>query len=69
MRVLGIDRGEAEKRVKKVDRERARFVEHYLHRDIDDATSYHLVLNLEGIALDQAVDTVLSLYHSLHPER
>jgi cytidylate kinase len=69
MRVLGIGRKDAEKEVRRADRDRTRFVERYLRRDIDDPTSYHLVLNLEVVGLDQAVDTVISLYHALYPER
>ncbi len=57
-------RGESEKQavriIERVDRERAHFIQNYFKRDIDDATAYDLVLNMEHITLDAAVKIILS---------
>jgi cytidylate kinase len=66
-RMHGIDREEAEKLVERSDKERTGFVERYLHRDIDDPTAYHLVINVELVGLENAVDQVVGLYRKLYP--
>ncbi len=67
-RMHGIGREEAEKLVDRCDGERAAFVERYLHRNIDDPTAYHLVVNLEGVGLENAVGLVARLYRKLYPQ-
>jgi cytidylate kinase len=60
----GVSRVEAENYVLRVDRERADYVHRYLHHDIDDPTAYHVVLNLELVGPDAALDTVVRLYET-----
>jgi cytidylate kinase len=62
MEGLHLGREKAEERVRAVDQERRRFVEKYLHRDIDDATAYDLVLNMDHLTRDRCVALVCDLY-------
>ena len=59
-------RDEAETRVQSVDRERRLFVEKYLHRNIDDATAYDLVLNTDHIGQDQVILLIDETYRKVH---
>lgn len=59
-----LSRPRAEARVLQVDRERAEYVHRYLHHDIDDPTAYDLVLNLDSIEPDAALDAIVALYRS-----
>ncbi len=65
MRRNGLSRADAEAHVLRVDRERAEFVHRYLHHDVDDPSAYHLILNLESIGPDAAMDTVVKLYETV----
>jgi cytidylate kinase len=58
----GASHEEAANRVRTVDRERRRFVEKYLHRDIDDATAYDLVLNTDRLDRDHCVFLIQETY-------
>ena len=66
MRRLGAGREEAETRVHAADRERLRFIEKYLHREIDDPTAYHLILNPGELGHERTVDLVHTLYREIH---
>jgi cytidylate kinase len=62
MRLQELERDEAEGMVRAADENRERFVKRYLHRDINDPTAYHVVMNLEEVAIDAAADVVMDLY-------
>jgi cytidylate kinase len=61
-RTLELSREAATEKVHTVDRERRRFVEKYLHRDIEDATAYDLVLNTDRLPQERCVDLVEQAY-------
>jgi cytidylate kinase len=61
----GLSRTDAEDYVLRVDRERAEYIHQYLHHDIDDPTAYHIVLNLETVGPDVALETVVKLYDTV----
>ena len=56
---LGVDPRHAEKTVREVDGNRARYHREYYERDWNEATHYHLVLNTGALGLDGAVEVVL----------
>ncbi len=60
----GLSRAEAEIHVLRADHDRAEFIHRYLHHDIDDPTAYHVVLNLELVGPDAALETVVKLYET-----
>ena len=62
MRTMNMSRDAATDSVHTKDRERRGFVEKYLHRNIDDATAYHLVLNTDRLPPHQCVDLVQQAY-------
>lgn len=62
MRIQELEEDEAQEKVRRADKNRASFVERYLHRDINDPTAYHLILNLEEIGIDLGADVVMDLY-------
>jgi cytidylate kinase len=63
MRTQGLDRIAASEKVRMVDQERRRFVEKYLHRDIDDATAYDLVLNTDRLPRERCVELIYQAYN------
>jgi cytidylate kinase len=69
MRVQGIEREEAGRALDQADRDRAEFVQKYLHQDLLDVTAFDLVLNLERIGLDRGVNLVMGLYRDLFAPR
>jgi cytidylate kinase len=54
-----LSRHEAEKFVHDTDRARAEFVQRYFHRDVADPHLYHLVINLEHVPRDVAVNLIV----------
>lgn len=65
VRLQGMDREEAGELVARTDKERAGFVERYIHRDITDPEAYDLMLNLERVGLERGVDLVVNLYRNM----
>ncbi len=59
MKRLNSDRQAAESRMDELDRGRAEFVQQYFHRDVAEPHLYDLVINLEHIRRDAAVDLIL----------
>lgn len=55
-----LDRAAAEKHVKEVDKGRHDFVKTYFHHDVSDPGLYDLVLNMEHMATDDAVELISS---------
>lgn len=66
MRHLGVERDKAEAEVLASDRDRSRFIDKFLRRDIDDPTAYHLVVNPEALGQEESAELVHSLYTRLH---
>lgn len=54
----GLDHRTAAKRLAEVDRQRARLVEHYFARRVEDPLLYDLVLNTSTLSADDVVATV-----------
>jgi len=50
---------DARKKVVSMDRERADFIRHYFHQDIDDPTQYELVINVEELTNEQVADMII----------
>ena len=53
-----IPRAEAEEVVQKSDRERAAFIEHHFHRNIDDPLAYDLILNTGEVSAEAAAELI-----------
>jgi cytidylate kinase len=51
---------EARKKVMGVDQERAEFVKHYFHCNIDDSHHYDLIVNVEKFSNEQVADMVIA---------
>ena len=60
MRKQDISREEAERVIKKVDKARDNFVKRYTGRSRYDARNYDLVINMDGLSEDDAVDVILA---------
>jgi hypothetical protein len=58
-RRFGLDRQRAETMMDEVDRGRADFVKQYFHHDVADPHLYDLVINLESITREGAVEMIL----------
>ncbi len=56
---LGIDEGEAAKRVREVDTNRARYHKQWYDRDWRDARNYHLTINTAWLGLERSADLVV----------
>ncbi|MDQ7826392.1 MAG: cytidylate kinase-like family protein [Candidatus Eremiobacteraeota bacterium] len=59
----------SEEIIKKRDVERASFIKKNFQRDIDDATSYDLVVNTDKIAFEQAADIIVCAYRNLFGDK
>jgi cytidylate kinase len=59
MNRLGISRDKAIRHLYTTDQARRDFVKRYFHHDVTDAHLYDLVLNLEHLAIDDAVDLIV----------
>lgn len=57
---------EARRIVNRVDRERAEFVSHHFHADIDDPTRCDMVINMEYFTPQQAAETILAARETKH---
>jgi len=55
----GLDRGAAQREMRRKEQERAEFLRHHFEVEADDPTRADLVLNLERIGVDQAVGMIL----------
>jgi len=44
--------------VQKSDRERAAFIEHHFHRNIDDPLAYDLILNTGEVSVEAAAELI-----------
>jgi hypothetical protein len=58
----GLSPPAAEKLIDEVDKGRADFVRRYFHRDVTDPHLYDLVINLEHLGRDAAVDLIVNSY-------
>lgn len=54
----GLAREEAEKYVAQTDADRRAFIRKYFHVDLDDPGQYDLLVNLAGVTIDGAVETI-----------
>lgn len=64
---LGLTGAEAEDRVRHSDANRARYHEQYYHRDWNDASRYHMVLNTSALGIAHVVATVVGRAKTLWP--
>lgn len=55
----GIKFKEAEQAILKVEQDRSEFIERFYHRDIDDSSTFDLILNTDRFSFDQAVHLIL----------
>jgi cytidylate kinase len=60
MRKQEVSREEAERIIKKVDKARDNYVKRYTGRSRYDVRNYDLVINMDGLSEDDAVDVILS---------
>jgi cytidylate kinase len=60
MRLTGVDRETAQRRLKKTDRAREAYVKRYYGRDARDFTLYDMVLDSTTLGLDACVDLVIA---------
>jgi cytidylate kinase len=58
MRIQGIDRSTAERRMVETDRARHAYVRHFHHADARDPDLYHLVIDSTAIDLDACVELI-----------
>lgn len=59
MQRLGIDAKEAERQIRRSDRERARYLKHFHGLDWEDPQLYDLVLNTDRLTVDAAVQLII----------
>lgn len=59
MQRLGIDAKEAERQIRRSDRERARYLKHFHGLDWEDLRLYDLVLNTDRLTVDAAVQLII----------
>lgn len=64
MRKQEVSREEAERIIKKVDKARDNYVKRYTGRSRYDVRNYDLVINMDGLSEDDAVDVILSYIHA-----
>lgn len=65
---FGVDAREAERLLRETDASRARYHSHHYHRDWNDSTNYHLVLNTGPLGLDGATSVIVGRAKSMWPE-
>ena len=58
MKVYGIDRMEAEKRVRKINKEREGFYYYYTGKNWMDMNNYDVAINSEKINFDQVAEII-----------
>ena len=51
---------EARKKVESMDHERAEFIRHYFHADIENADHYDMIINVEHLSNEQVADMIIS---------
>ena len=64
MRKQEVSREEAERIIKKVDKTRDNYVKRYIGRSRYDVRNYDLVINMDGLSEDDAVDVILTYLHA-----
>lgn len=64
MRKQEVSREEAERIIKKVDKARDNYVKRYTGRSRYDVRNYDLVINMDGLSEDDAVDVILTYLHA-----
>ena len=64
MRKQEVSREEAERIIKKVDKARDNYVKRYTGRSRYDVRNYDLVINMDGLSEDDAVDVILAYIHA-----
>lgn len=62
---LSLEVGDAERQLAETDRARERYHREYHGRDVNDATHYDMVLNVERLGLDGAAELVLGRVRQL----
>ena len=60
--IRGLTEADARALVERTDADRAAFVRHHFHREIDDPLAYDLVLNTVSVSPASCVETVLSAW-------
>ena len=55
---LGLDDKEAEKQIRKSDKERARYMRHYYNSEWNDSELYHLTVNTGKLSVDAATQII-----------
>jgi cytidylate kinase len=61
----GVDAREAERRLRASDADRTRYHAHHYHRDWNDPTNYHMVLNTGPLGIDGATELILARARAL----
>ena len=64
MRKQEVSREEAERIIKKVDKARDNYVRRFTGRSRYDVRNYDLVINMDGLSEDDAVDVILTYLHA-----
>ncbi len=64
-RRMKLNNAEAKRFIQETDRGRGEFVRRYFHRDIDDPHLYDLVINVEQLGVDAAIDLITAAIPSL----
>lgn len=67
MRLQGIDRETANRRLQQLDRTHAAYLKQYYGANVHDCTLYHLVLDSTRIELPACVDMLVAGAHAFHP--
>lgn len=65
MKGLGMDREEAQRKVRSVEAERIEFTRTVFGRDIDDPDAYDMILRTDSLGIDAVVDAVVTVYNRL----
>jgi cytidylate kinase len=58
IRVQSISQEQAEKEIRRMDRERSEFIKRYFRRDIDEPGAYDLVINTTNLSIETAIKIV-----------
>jgi len=60
----GLGKGQAEKELEKIEKDRIAFIEHHYQKDVRAAAAYDVVVNTGTLSLEQASDLVVSCYQA-----
>ena len=57
-----VSKNEANRTLQKIDRERADFIKHNFHRDVNEPTDYDIILNSGEFTMDELANIVIATY-------